>query len=271
MPAAEPGSTDDPSMPRREDRWTQAEPSVRETVLLGLIQGPAELLPISSSAHVGLLPWALGWRHAELPGAARKEVEVALHAGTALALAARPARPGLLAAASLPPALAGLVFERVVEERLGGPRSIALGLVAGAVAMVVADRVPGRRVAADAGPADGAWLGLAQAVALVPGISRSGATRAIARARGFDRPAAARLSREVALPVLAGAAALKGLRLARRRPGRATLRALAAGAAAAAASTAVAARIERADTPLSVWAAYRTLLAAAIVWNHRLR
>ena len=93
--------------------------------------------------------------------------------------------------------------------------------------MVVADRTPARRGADDAGPADGAWLGLAQAAALIPGVSRSGATRAAARARGFGRAEAAALSREVALPVLAGAAVLKGFRLARRRPPAGELRALA--------------------------------------------
>ena len=101
---------------------------------------------------------------------------------------------------------------------------------------------------------DGVWLGLAQAAALFPGVSRSGATRAAARARGFDRADAAELSREVALPVLAGAAALKGFRLARRRPPASELRTLAAGAAAAAVSTWAALRAERAlaaDAPLA--------------------
>ena len=91
---------------------------------------------------------------------------------------------------------------------------------------------------------------------------------AAARARGFSRPDAALLSRDVALPVLAGATALKGFRLARRRPSGATLRALAAGATAAAASTRAALHLERsraADAPLAVWAAYRTVLAAAIL------
>ena len=115
-------------------------------------------------------------------------------------------------------------------------------------------------------------LGLAQAVALIPGVSRSGATRAAARARGFDRRAAAELSREVALPVLAGAATLKGFRLARRRPPKRELWTLAAGAAAAAVSTAAALRAERAlaaDVPLAAWAAYRAALAATIlsVWR----
>lgn len=244
------------------------EPRLIETLALGLVQGPAELLPVSSSAHVGLLPWALRWRHAALPGERRKEIEVALHAGTALALGRPSTRPGVLAAATLPPALAGLLLERPVEARLGTPRSIALGLLVGSAAMVVADRVPQRRGAGSATVVDGAALGLAQAFALIPGVSRSGATRAAARARGFNRPDAALLSREVALPVLAGASALKGFRLARRRPSGATLRALAAGAAAAAVSTRAALHVERsraADAPLAVWAAYRTVLAAAIL------
>jgi undecaprenyl-diphosphatase len=247
-------------------RVTEPEPALIETVLLGLLQGPAELLPVSSSAHVGLLPWALGWRHAALPGEVRKEVEVALHAGTALALG-RPRVPlGVLAAATLPPALAGLAFERAVESRLGTPRMIAFGLLAGSAALVLADRAPVRRTAP--GLVDGLCLGLAQAVALVPGVSRSGATRAAARARGFSRRDAAALSREVALPVLAGASVLKGARLAERRPTPPTLRALAAGTLAAALSTRAALRIERtraADAPLAAWAAYRTALAVTIL------
>lgn len=247
------------------------EPRLPETVALGLLQGPAELLPISSSAHVEVVPWLLGWRHARLSGEARKEVEVALHAGTALALLAAGegvARPWLGAIALVAPAVAAMAFERPIEERLGGAGSVAAGLVAGGAAMAVADRAPARRGARDAGPADAAWLGLAQAAALVPGVSRSGMTRAVARARGFDRASAAALSREVALPVLFGAAALKGVRLARRRPGAATLRAMAAGTGAAGLSTALGLRAERRASgrvPYAVWAAYRCALAGVIL------
>jgi undecaprenyl-diphosphatase len=234
-----------------------------DAIALGLLQGPAELLPVSSSAHIGLLLDRRG-----LSGAERKEVEVALHAGTALALALldrRRPRWGLLLAATAPPALAGLAFERLIETRLGTPRSIAAGLLAGSAAMVLADRTPARRAAHDADRLDGAWLGAAQALALMPGVSRSGATRAAARVRGFGRVDAAALSREVALPVLAGATALKGARLIARRPPRPTIAALGAGAAAAAASTAAALRLERAATPLTTWAAYRTVLATTIL------
>jgi undecaprenyl-diphosphatase len=234
-----------------------------ETIALGLLQGPAELFPISSSAHVGLLI------PRDLPPGARKELEVALHLGTAVALALEVRslpRVGLMVAATAPPALAGLALERVVEERLGTPATIAFGLVAGAAAMVAADRVPPRRV--EPGLVDGLLLGVAQAAALFPGVSRSGATRAAARARGFDRRGAAQLSREVALPVLAGAAVLKGYRLVRRRATAGELSALAAGAAAAAVSTAAALRVERSftgDAPLARWAAYRVVVAAVIL------
>ena len=237
-----------------------------DAIVAGLVQGPAELLPVSSSAHAGLLLRRWG-----VEGAERKEAEVALHAGTAVALALldrRRPRWGLLTAATAPPALAGLALERPIETRLGGPRSIAAGLLAGSVAMVLADRTPVRRTAA--GAVDGLWLGAAQAVALIPGVSRSAATRAGARARGFARPDAAELSREVALPVLVGAATLKGVRLAARRPDRATLAALGAGAAAAAVSTAAALRLEQGGTvPPWVWAAYRTALAVGIVCQDR--
>jgi undecaprenyl-diphosphatase len=246
-------------------------PSLAETVALGLLQGPAELLPISSSAHVELVPWLLRWTHAELPGDVRKEIEVALHAGTAIALVAGGegrARHWLGLVALVPPAVAAVTLERAIETRLGGPGSVAAGLAAGGVIMALADRRPIGRTPAEAGPADALWLGLGQAAALIPGVSRSGMTRAAARARGFDRAGAAALSREVALPVLAGAAALKGLRLMQRRPGRHTMVALAAGTAAAALSTAVALKAERALTgrmPYAAWAAYRTAAAVAIL------
>jgi undecaprenyl-diphosphatase len=239
-------------------------PRAEKALALGLLQGPTELLPISSSAHIGLL---LG----DLRGSARKEFEVALHAGTALALLGERPRPLMALLGTAPAAVGGLVFERPIEERLGTPRTIAAGLVLGALALVAADRAPGERAAGDAGATDALWLGLAQAAALMPGVSRSGAVRAAARARGFGRPAAAALAREMAVPVMVGAAALKGVRLAQRRPRRDELAMLAAGAAGAAVSTAAALRLDRAAArvPLGVWAAYRTALAAAILRRAR--
>jgi undecaprenyl-diphosphatase len=244
-----------------------------EVVALGLLQGPAELLPVSSSGHVAALPWLLRWQIAAWDGERRKELEVALHAGTAAALliAVHPPRlrPALLAAAVLPPAVAGLALERRIEQRLGTPGTLAAGLLAGGLALALADRAPAVRTADDAGVRDGAWLGLAQAAALVPGVSRSGATLAAARARGFARADASRLSWEVALPVLLGAAGLKTRRLATRRnaTGTVPVAPLAVGAGAAFVSTLATARtigIER-RAPLRRWAAWRAALAAAIL------
>src|SRR5215212_7704054 len=104
---------------------------------LGLLHGPAELLPISSSAHAALLLQGMD-------GERRKEVEVALHAGTLAALGPPRLAPWL-AVATAPAALAGFHLESTIEQRLGGRRSLAAGLVAGGVAMALADRAPQRR------------------------------------------------------------------------------------------------------------------------------
>ena len=167
--------------------------SARRAAILGAVQGPAELLPVSSSAHLSLMPWFRGWRWDELDPEARKSFEVALHAGTAAALliGQRPViaaelaafdtrRAAVVALSFVPPAIAGYALERQIEGRLGGPGSIAAGLIAGALAMVAADRRPQRRGPGDA-PADGLALGLAQAAALIPGVSRNGATLTAAR------------------------------------------------------------------------------------------
>jgi undecaprenyl-diphosphatase len=247
----------------------RAEPRLADTVALGLLQGPAELLPVSSTAHVELIGARLRG-YARLDAAGRKELAVALHAGSALALAAAglPGRDRLapLAVATAPAALAGLLLEGPAERRLSAPGAMAAGLLAGSIALVAADRRPQERAAAEADLADALALGLAQAAALAPGVSRSGAVRAAARARGFTRAAAAELAAETALPVLAGATVLKGVRLARRRPSADALAALGAGTLAAALSTAAARSLAvRAEPPAAVWAAYRTALAAAVL------
>ena len=241
----------------------------REALALGLLHGPVELVPVSSSGHTAAIPWLLGWEVAGWDGERRKELEVALHAGTALALliVARPRRlrPALLAAAVLPPAVAGLALERPIERRLGTPGTLAAGLLAGGLALVLADRTPARRGAEEATVADGAWLGLAQAAALIPGVSRSGATLAAARALGFSRAGASRLSWEVALPVLLGATGLKARRaLDARREGTVPLWVAVGASFLSTVATARAIGIER-RAPLWPWAAWRAGLAAAIL------
>jgi undecaprenyl-diphosphatase len=242
-----------------------------EALALGLLHGPIELVPVSSSGHAAALPWLLGWEIAGWEGDRRKELEVALHTGTAAALPffLRPGRPRplLLAASMAPPAVVGYTLERRIESRLGGPLSLAAGLLAGGAALVAADRVPARRGAADARLADALLLGLAQACALVPGVSRNGATLAAARARGFGRPAASALSWEVAWPVLVGATALKGARVAGRGAGGGDRLPLALAAGGAFASTLAAARVigTQRRAPLWRWAAWRAGLAGAIL------
>jgi undecaprenyl-diphosphatase len=252
-------------------------------VALGALHGPAELLPVSSSAHTTLVPWLLGWSYPDLDAELRKAFEVALHAGTAAALliglrdevadAARGfdrRRATLVLGSFVPPAIVGYTLERPIERRLGTPPTIAAGLAAGSAAMWLADaRAPRRRRRTDAGIADALALGLAQACALVPGVSRNGATLTAARARRFRRPDANALSRHVALPVIVGATALKGVRLARRGLPAGVAGAFAAGIGAAFASTLVSVRLIRAverDRSLAPYAAYRLALAA-IVWR----
>lgn len=253
----------------------------RRAVALGLVQGPTELLPVSSSAHIVLVPWLAGWDWERIDPEVRKSFEVALHAGAAAALLIGQrqvigeelrefdARRGMLLALSfLPAALVGYKLERPIERRLGGPRATAVGLLAGAVAMLIADTRPQARGRGDAGPADGLALGVAQAAALAPGVSRNGITLAAARWRGFSRDQANLLSRTIALPIIVGATGLKAARLARRGAGPELKRSMAVGVAASFVSTLASQRliglVER-DRALWPYAAYRAGLAAVVL------
>jgi undecaprenyl-diphosphatase len=264
---------------------------LRHALLLGALQGPTELLPVSSSAHTELLAWFAGWPHTHADDELRKDFEVALHAGTGVALVLgmgrelladtvplEPRRTGAIALALVPPALVGYLFERPIERLLGGPRSIALGLTAGGVALALADRrargtaSDGRSVA-DVRARDGLALGLAQALALIPGVSRNGATVAAARARGFDREAADALSWHAGLPVMLGASALRGTRLLGRGVSARERLTLAAGATSAFVSTLASARLldrrARTQRSLAALALYRCLLALAVLARER--
>jgi undecaprenyl-diphosphatase len=257
----------------------------RRAIVLGIVQGPAELLPVSSSAHIVLVPWLAGWDWEAIDPEVRKSFEVALHTGAALALLIGQRRvilselrefdrrrALLLALSFLPAAVVGYTLERPIEERLGGPRATALGLLAGAAAMLLADTRPQQRGQGDATPVDGLALGVAQAAALAPGVSRNGVTLAAARCRRFSRDQANLLSRTIALPIIVGATALKGGRLARRGTAPELRRSLAIGAGASFASTLASQRliglVER-DRALWPYAAYRGALAAAVLLKLR--
>jgi len=264
----------------------QAEPALAlgHAVTLGLLQGPAELLPISSSAHTTLVPWLAGWPYGGLDGELRKSFEVALHAGTALALALELGEElggfdrqsaGMLALSLAPAALAGLLLREPIERRLGAPRSIAAGLAAGGLVMALADMSAGAdgRARDDAGALDGLVLGIAQATALIPGVSRHGATLTAARARGFARGPAQTLSWETGLPVILAAVALKSARLMRHGITPAARGPLAAGTLSAFASTLVSARLlrrgRRSGRRLAPYALYRCLLAVLVLVRGR--
>jgi undecaprenyl-diphosphatase len=264
--------------------------SLARAFALGVMHGPAELLPISSSGHIELVPWLLRWPQSSEDPEVRKAFEVALHAGTAAALvitlraeafeSLRESGPRKLAEqiviASLPPAVIGLALERPVERYLGTPGSIAVGLIAGALVMAWADRrFPQDREWTDAEPTDAFWLGIAQSCALFPGVSRGGATMAANRMRHFTRTGASRLSRHVALPVIGGATGLKLLRLTKRGlpPGAGTVFAVGAGASfiSTLGFTWVIDQVER-DRSLLPYAGYRVALGSLVLrrlWRER--
>jgi len=248
---------------------------------LGLVQGPTELLPVSSSAHIVLVPWLAGWEWEAIDPEVRKSFEVALHAGAATALLIGQRRliaeelreldlrgVVVLALSFLPAAFVGYRLERPIERHLGGPRATAIGLLAGAAAMLAGDTRPQLRGRGEAGAADGLALGVAQAAALAPGVSRNGVTLAAARWRRFSRDQANLLSRTVALPIIVGASLLKGVRLCRRGASPELRRSMAVGVAASFASTLASQRliklVER-DRALWPYAAYRVGLAGWVL------
>jgi len=254
---------------------------VWQAIVLGALHGPAELLPISSSGHIAVVPWLAGWDYSRLDDELRKSFEVALHTGTAAALlislrrevdeAVRGLNPRsllMIALSFAPPAVIGYRFERPIERHLGTPPTVAVGLFVGAVAMALADRSPQERTHSDAGALDALCLGIAQACSLFPGVSRNGATLAAARYRRFTRVDANRLSRHAALPIIAGATLLKGARLRARGLPAGSAVPFAAGAGAAFVSTLGSTRLIQAlerDSSLLPYALYRIALAGLIV------
>jgi undecaprenyl-diphosphatase len=221
---------------------------VSHAVALGALHGPAELLPVSSSAHIALVPVLLRWPTRELAPDVHKAFEVALHTGTLVAMVrlVRPPSPRLAILGTVPAAIAGLTLEDVIERRLGGVRATAAGLIAGSAVLLVADAVScGTRRAEDLNAVDALLLGFAQALALIPGTSRLGMAVAAARLRGFSPAAAFELGRSGGLTLVAGATALKGVRLAQRGVAPQLRAPFAAGMAAAALSTLAAAPLAR--------------------------
>ena len=252
-----------------------------EALTLGLLHGPAELVPVSSSGHMTVVPELLGWDYNRTDPDLRKAFEVALHAGTyaALLIALRseiiselrqsnPVRAAVVAAAFIPTGAVGYLLEGPIERRLGHPASVAVGMIVGGGVLAWADTRPCDRDFDDAGLADGLRLGAGQTAALIPGISRNGATLTAARLAGFNRRDANRLSWHVAAPVIGAATGLKLLRLSRRGLPAGALAPFAVGAGASFVSTLATVKIVRAARPdrsFVPFGLYRVALGGAVL------
>ena len=207
-----------------------------QALALGLVQGLTELLPISSSGHLILVPWLADWQYLKEHDEFNQTFDVALHLGTLVAVAAyfRREIAELLAAwigsvrrrriegahervawfvfvATIPAAIVGAVGEHFIAETLGEPWQIAIFLSFFAVVLYLADRRPETRRIEELGLGTAFGVGLAQSLALMPGVSRSGVTISAARLLGLDRDSAARFSFLLLVPITLGAVLYKGV------------------------------------------------------------
>jgi len=208
-----------------------------QALVLGIVQGLTELLPISSSGHLILVPWLADWRYLEAHPDFNKTFDVALHLGTLVAVVAyfwsdvvRYVTAGFRSirrrsvsgpderiawyvfAATIPAAVAGAAGEDVLEEHLGQPWQIAILLAVFGVLLWLADRLPERRTIQDLRFGTAFTIGVSQILALVPGVSRSGITITTGRAAGLDRDSAARFSFLLLIPVVFGAVVYKSVK-----------------------------------------------------------
>jgi undecaprenyl-diphosphatase len=198
-----------------------------QAIVLGAVQGLAEFLPISSSAHLILVPWLLKWQD---PGLA---FDVALHMGTLVALLiyyrddwiamARSVTGGqtaerrllqLLIVASVPGAIIGLAFEKQAETTFRSPLLIAIAMAVLAILLWLFDKFsPQKRTMSEMTYWDALVIGFSQALAIIPGVSRSGATITMARAVGVERGDSANFSFLMATPIIAGAGLVEARKL----------------------------------------------------------
>jgi undecaprenyl-diphosphatase len=198
-----------------------------QSAVLGAVQGLTEFLPVSSSGHLILVPHLLGWPDQGLA------FDAAIHLGTLGALVAYfwpdlmrmlagadRRLAAILAAATVPAGLAGLAFEGVISAHLRSPAVVATSLVFWGLAMGAADRLAARRARVVETPAAIPWraglfVGCAQALALVPGTSRSGITITAGLVAGMSRVAAARFAFLLGIPITAAAGGVQLLSLLR--------------------------------------------------------
>lgn len=207
-----------------------------QALALGVVQGFTELLPISSSGHLILVPWLFDWTYLEENDAFNQTFDVSLHLGTCIAVGAYfwPEVVELVRAwlgsvrrrsvshpserlawavliGTIPAALVGFALEDPIANHLGDPWQMAILLAAFGLLLGWADRRPGPDKLEDVTVRKGLWVGLAQCLALMPGVSRSGITITASRFLGLDRDASARFSFLLLLPITLGAVLFKGL------------------------------------------------------------
>jgi undecaprenyl-diphosphatase len=208
-----------------------------QALVLGVVQGLTELLPISSSGHLILVPWLFDWTYLEQHPDFNKTFDVALHLGTLVAVVLyfrhevvelvvawlRSVRRRTIVTdderiawyiliATVPAAIAGAAGENFIEDKLGDPWQIALLLAVFGIVLWIADRSPQERRIRDLTAGRALRIGLAQVLALAPGVSRSGITISAGRFLRLDRDAAARFGFLLLIPIVFGAAVLKGVK-----------------------------------------------------------
>jgi undecaprenyl-diphosphatase len=212
---------------------------ILHAIVLGIFQGLSEFLPISSSGHLLLIPELFEWTELTDNPELNKTFDVALHIGTFVgaawyfrhdlatyiaaafrSLRARAIRTTderiawLLLVSAIPGAIVGALLDNVIEDHLGAPVLIGVMLIVFGGVLYWADHLPGDRHQNDFRLRDALFMGAAQAVALQPGVSRSGVTITMGRWLEFDRAAAARISFLMSLPIIAGAGLYQGAKVA---------------------------------------------------------
>ena len=214
--------------------------SIFHAIVLGLVQGLTEFLPISSSGHLILAPWLFGWNDFN-DIAIQKAFDTSLHLGTLIAVlfylradlvpyvregikvVVTPKkanktvgrRAWMFVLSAVPAGIAGAIAEEWITEKLGTPAMVAISLMVFGAILIWADRQVGTRDVDTFSTRDALLIGAAQVIALNPGTSRSGITITAARKFGFSRDAAARVSFLMSVPVIGGAVLLKLAKLAR--------------------------------------------------------
>jgi undecaprenyl-diphosphatase len=203
--------------------------SILHAIVLGITQGLSEYLPISSSGHLVLVPWLFGWDDFAGNPSLEKTFDVALHVGTLVGATAyfrkdlvRITRAAFLAPKSsdgrlgwllllsaLPAAVTGALFADAIEDNTDQIWLIALMLIVGGLLLALADGTRGKRTIDEVGLKDALTMGVGQAIALQPGVSRSGVTITVGRFVGLGRDGAARFAFLMSLPITAGAVLFK--------------------------------------------------------------